>query len=560
MTRQRHKRPARPAPTARPAPAAPAQGVPDEGTRRVLQTLLDTEIPRQSPSMTQATAHQVDRRNYTTREMKAAEHALDFAGTSQNALTFVNGVAFPGFPVLAQLAQLSEYRAMAETLADDVIRMWGRVVSSGEADADKCQQIEAELKRIDMRAVVKTIVEHDQLYGGAHAYIKLRDDEANRELPLLLKPYSVPKGSFEGLRVVEPYWVTPNFYNSIDPTAADFYKPSSWWMLGTLTHATRLQTLISRPVPDMLKPAYSFRGVSMTQLAMPYVDNWLRTRQSVSDTVKQFSVSGVLTDLQQMLLPGAALNLAGRAQLINQLRDNRNILFLDKATEEFFQINTPLSGLDALQAQAQEQQSAVSRIPLVKLLGITPTGLNASSDGEIRVYYDRVSGYQANVLMSLMLNVIRIIQLSTFGEIDEDISWEWNELYEMTALEAADARAKDADTDTKYIEAGVIAPEDVRKRLSSDPNSLYAGVADGEDIDSIPDADIGAITDRILEIGSEPPPAAAPEGVDPAQPATIGAGLAQQEEETAAEGTMGAHASGLTLDPSPTDDPGLLKV
>ncbi|MGJ8500946.1 anti-CBASS protein Acb1 family protein, partial [Glaesserella parasuis] len=126
------------------------------------------------------------------------------------------------------------------------------------------------------------------------------------DTPLVLRPGTVRQGSFEAVRVVEPYWVTPNNYNSIDPTAADFYKPSTWWMLGTEVHASRLQTMISRPVPDMLKPTYSFRGISLTQLAMPYVDNWLRTQQSVSDTVKQFSITGVKTDLQQYLQPGGA--------------------------------------------------------------------------------------------------------------------------------------------------------------------------------------------------------------------------------------------------------------
>ena len=554
MTRRIRNR--RPAPATSAKPAAPAATALDaESARRTLQTLLDTTPnDTRSLSLRAATAHPVDERNYTKQEHKRAEMAMDFSGKSMNALTFIENTGFPGFPTLSLLSQLSEYRMMAETLAEDCIRMWGRVTSAGEGDHPACQDIEAELKRIDMRAIIKQAVEHDQLFGGAHVYFKLKGDEETRELPLLLKPYSVPKGSFEGLRVVEPYWVTPNFYNSIDPTAADFYKPSSWWMLGTETHATRLQTLISRPVADMLKPIYSFRGISMTQLAMPYVDNWLRTRQSVSDTVKGFSVTGVRTDLQQMLLPGATENLRNRAELINRYRDNRNLLFLDLATEEAFQVNTPLSGLDALQAQAQEQMSAVSRIPLVKLLGITPNGLNASSNGEIRVYYDRVRGYQTNVLMSLMMNVLRVIQLSLHGQIDEDIAWEWNPLHEMTALESADARAKDADTDSKYVEIGAVTPEEVRMRLANDPNSIYAGLTDGDSMDEVVDTDIPGITAKILEIGTEPA-----EGEPLEQPDTIGAGLEQQEEEVAAEHTAGAHQSQLTQDPNEHTDPGNFK-
>lgn len=511
--------PANPAAPAAPATAATAAPNASERARALAAAAQVAPSNGPSPSLAAAQAHPVDAKNYTARERRAATHALDWGGNASNALSFVENTGFPGFPVLALLAQLPEYRSMHETLADECVRTWGRVVSGGEADDDMCQDIEAELKRLNIRAAVRQLVVHDQAFGGAHAYFKLKDDEQVRDAPLMLRPYSVRKGAFEGLRVIEPYWVTPNDYNSIDPTKANFYKPSSWWLLGTETHASRLFTLIGRPVPDMLKPVYSFRGISMTQLAMQYVDNWLRTRQSVSDAVKQFAVSGVLMDLQQMLLPGASESLANRAELINRYRDNRNLLLLDKATEEFFAITTPLSGLDALQAQSQEQMAAVSHIPLVKLLGITPSGLNASSEGELRVFYDYVHGYQDGALLPLMQAVLQFVQLSLFGAIDPDVSWEWEKLHEPTELEAADARAKDMETDRGYIEAGVVLPEQVAKRLSSDPTSLYAGIDSG-DIKSIPDADIGAITEAILKM--EAPEPTAPAVPEPAPPAAVG--------------------------------------
>lgn len=508
---------------AAPAPEALPAETADERARRDRAQALARAVTAApgatpSPSMQQATAHPVDPKAYPVREQRAAARAMDWGGQARNALSFLENAGWPGFPTLALLSQLAEYRSMHETLADECVRCWGVVSSSGDGDDDVCSQIEAELKRLNIRAAVRQMVVHDQAFGGAHGYIKLKGDETVRETPLLLRPYSVRRNSFEGLRVVEPYWVTPNDYNSIDPTKANFYKPSSWWLLGTETHATRLFTLVSRPVADMLKPTYSFRGISMTQLAIPYVDNWLRTRQSVSDTVKQFSVSGVLMDLQQSLLPGADTSLDYRAQLLNLYRDNRNLLLLDKATEEFFQINTPLSGLDALQAQAQEQMSAVSHTPLVKLLGLTPSGLNASSEGEIRVWYDYVRGYQDANLTPLMHVVLQLVQLSLFGVIDEDITWQWEKLHEATEVEQAEIERIQMETARGYIEVGVISPEQEAQRLSADPTSMYSGIADGTDLAAIPDDDIPAITEAIL--GIEAPVA------DPATPPLpAGAGL-----------------------------------
>jgi len=516
-----------------------------------MRALLDAPVDTRGPSLAAAEKYRVDERNYTAPERKAAEHAMDFNGVSSNALTFIENTGFPGFPTLALLAQLPEYRSMHERLADECVRCWGKVVSAGDADAEKLQVIEAELERINLVAVMRQAVIHDQAFGGAHVYFKTRGDEEKRELPMLMQPYSVPKDSFEGLRVIEPYWVTPNNYNSIDPTAADFYKPSSWWMLGIECHATRLQTIMSRPVPDMLKPAYSFRGMSMSQLAQPYVDNWLRTRQSVSDAVKQYAVSGVKMDLQQALLPGGATSLQTRAQLLNAYRDNRNLLAIDMATEEFFTVATPLAGLDALQAQSQEQMAAVSHIPLVVLLGVTPTGLNASSEGEIRVFYDYVRGVQNNVLMALMMNVLKIVQLSKFGEIDPHVIWEWAPLLELTALEEADARAKDADTDERYVAMGAVTAEQITAVLHNDAHSRYAGILDtGEDLESTPDDNIPLITQHILNIGNTGGPLL--EGVTGASGGANETGDPLQDGLNALQsvGTAGGEAGQLVSSPT----------
>ena len=486
---------------AAPTPPAPRREVPN--TAAAIQAAMGASAPPVT-SLAMATRHAVDSTRYRAAERDAAQQstmAMDY-GLNRNAtdaLSFVDATGWPGFQTLAMLAQLPEYRAMHETLADEAVRTWGEVHSSSEdPDADdKVERIREEFERLGVRNLVRAAVIHDQAYGGAHILPRIEDKSGSPlpvDTPLLLSPTFVAKGSLKSLATAEPLWVSPAAYNANDPTARDFYKPSSWMMLGTRVDASRVFTVVSRPVSDMLKPAYSFRGVSMSQLAMPYVDNWLRTRQSVSDTVKQFSVTYLLTDLSQLLAPGGQQSLHDRVTLFNLNRDNRNLAVVDRETEEFAQINTPLSGLDALQAQAQEQMSAVSHIPLVKLLGITPAGLNANSDGEIRVWYDFVAGYQSHNLTPLMNWLLQLVQLSLFGEIDPALRWDWSPLFELNDLELADVRQKNADTELRYMEAGVLSGEMVQKRLQLDPNSGYSGILAELD----PEAEADALAERMM--------------------------------------------------------------
>src|SRR5207237_2720953 len=112
----------------------------------------------------------------------------------------------------------------------------------------------------------------------------------------------------------------------------------------------RLPTFIGRPVPDMLKPAYSFGGLSLSQMAKPYIEIWLQTRESVAELVRSFSVMALGTDLSTILQSGAGTDLLARVALFNAMRDNQGAFVYNKQTEEFKNIAAPISGLGELQS------------------------------------------------------------------------------------------------------------------------------------------------------------------------------------------------------------------
>ena len=170
-----------------------------------------------------------------------------------------------------------------------------------------------------------------------------------------------------------------------------------------------------------------------------------------------------------------------RAEVYNRLRDNRGLMMLDKDSEEFFQFNTPLSGLDALLAQAQEHMAAPSHTPLVKLLGVTPSGLNASSEGEIAVYYDYIKSLQENILRDPLDKLLKLVQYHLFGEVDDNITFDFAPLAQMDESELSAIRKSDSDRDVAYIQAGVISAEEARARLASDPDTGYNGI----DVDAV---------------------------------------------------------------------------
>lgn len=420
------------------------------------------------------------RRDFTLPQMapgvlpRNATWALDSAFDNMSWLNNQQGfcgMGFPGYTYLAELAQRSEYRAPTETIANEMTREWVKFTG---ADEKKLKELQEAFEEFRVQDHLRALGLMDGFYGRGQLYINIKGQESDvrRMLPLLYNPANIPRGSLLGFKPIEPVWTTPYMYNSNDPTRDDFYVPSAWYVLGKRTHATRLLTVVGRPLPDLLKPAYNFGGLSLSQMIEPYVVRWLKTVDGVNKMINNYSTSGVSTNMQAELA-GEDGEAVKRAHLFNVMRGNLGLMVLDKDSEEFFQYNTPLSELSKLQAQAQEHMAAPTHIPLVKLTGISPSGLNASSEGEIKVFYDFIAAEQENTLDTVLTAILKIVQCHLWGAIDPDIKHQWVPLDTPTDTELAQIRKSDADAAAIYIDRGTISPDEDRERLRNDPNSGY---------------------------------------------------------------------------------------
>lgn len=421
---------------------------------------------------------------------RAPKLAMDDTGPFP-FLPFLNSIAglgafglyFPGYPYLAQLAQRSEFRQPVETTAKEMTRKWIAFKTKGLGDkSEKIAKIEEAFEEFKVQALFRKVTELDGFYGLGQIFIKIRDQEEHAE-PLLIDDKTIEKGALEGFAVIEPMWVTPLVWNSTDPTLPNFYKPEKWMVLGRETDQTRLINFISREVPDIIKPAYNFGGISLSQLIEPYVQRWLKTVDGVNRLINNFSIVNLGTDMDAVLQGGQDSDLLKRAKLFTKTRDNQGLFLTDKEREELQIFNATLSGLSELQAQAQEHMAAPTHLPLVVLTGITPAGLNASSDSEIEVFHDWINSMQEHLYTDPLKKILKLVQLHLFGNVDEEIIFDYVPLKQLTGEALSRVKKTQAEMDATYIDAGVVSAEEVRKRVATDPESGYNNL----DPDKVPE-------------------------------------------------------------------------
>ncbi len=391
---------------------------------------------------------------------------------------------FMGYPVLASLAQLPEYRMLSEKLAQAMVRKWIKLVSKSDDknNADRISAITDAMVKHKVRELFRDCATTEEFFGRCHLFIDVGADQGDElEKPLLMDKAKIGIGTLRGFKLVEPMYTYPFDYDTANPLSVKFYTPQAWYVMAQKVHRSRLLDFVARPLPNMLKPAYNFGGMSMSQLAKPYVDNWIRTRTSVGKLISNFSIIGIKTQMQNMMLGVGdsedGEDLIARSELFIGQRDNQGLMMVDMDTEEMFQLDTPLTTLDALQAQSQEHLSSVASTPLSILLGITPTGLNASTDGEVRTYYDHVLSMQGILFNDNLTSVINVIQLDLFGDIDPDITHEFVPLWQQDATELAANRKVDAETAAIYAGVlGAVSADEVREKLARDPESGFTGL------------------------------------------------------------------------------------
>jgi phage-related protein (TIGR01555 family) len=383
---------------------------------------------------------------------------------------------FPGFPFLTELTQVSEYRDLYEPTANEMTRKWIELRSTGDDKReDAISKIEEVMNRLHVKEWFNWAGKTSRSMGRAQLFVDFGDDnDKGEELdkPLLIDPAKIAKGSLKRIKGIEPITTYPAAYNADDPLAQDYYEPSSWFVYSRQVHTSRLLTFIPYPLPDLLKPVYNFSGMSITQLGIPYVEYWHSTRDSVGRLLKNYSTTVFKTNMAAMLSAGAD-KVQRRLKLFTAIQNSQGVFMCDKDTEELSKEATALAGLSDLKAQAQENMASVSKTPLTIMFGLSPKGLTSTAETDITIFNNHVHGCQESEFRRPLEALVKIIMCSEFGEIYDDITFDFVDLVDMTEKERSEMRKADGATDVGYITAGVVTPEEVRDKLAGDPSSGY---------------------------------------------------------------------------------------
>ena len=429
--------------------------------------------------------------NPTVMAMDACiNHIIDMCAPEWQALAVPR---FLGYPMLSNIAQDPLIRSGIEVIVDDMTRKFIDLTSKGENDlSTSIAELESDLQSFRIKSIFNRALATTGYQGGCLVYVDVGElDDEEKKTPLYLDAATFKKGSFRGLRIIEPINLYPGRYDTLDPTSEDYFNPETWFVLGKEYHRSRFLYFAQNEVPLILKPLYNFFGISLAQQVLEYVQNFTENRRSAQRLLNKFSLTIWRTDMSQFLSGGACNSLTQRVKYFNAQRSNDGTVLLDKETEEMEQINTPLSGVTDIVSMSLDLAPVILGISKDKYFGDLPKGLNASSEGTNRIYYDKIQSLNEKICYDNVEKVLKILQLNRYGEIDDNISFQFAPLWEMDERERAEINKVKADTAAVYLDRGALSAEEVRGALADNPDSGVSNI----DVDDVPETESFADVD-----------------------------------------------------------------
>lgn len=303
-----------------------------------------------------------------------------------------------------------------------------------------------------------------RLMGGAGVYVGYADGGADLTLP----PREGAEVAF--LEVFHRYELTAVESSRVRDTSDPQYgRPQVWTVTGQnrtgLTfHTSRMVTFPGQPRADDFEATAAVDRdwwdsilQSIWEDAQRYGVFW----QAVSHLM-QISSVGVLSisGLIDMIASQNQADAEARIDLLNEALSLTRLLLLDASKNESYKREAvSFADVPGLLQELQLATAGAVDMPVTKLFGRAPAGMNATGDSDVRGWYDSVDTWRERVLKP------RAEDLIGRCERRSDVEIEWPPLWEPTEKECAEVKKIETDRAQVLWSMDVATPAEIRQSL-----------------------------------------------------------------------------------------------
>lgn len=377
-----------------------------------------------------------------------------------------------------------------DCVADDSTREGINLTNT--LDPEDVEVIQSELQKWAVWPALNRAKKWARLYGGCIAVIMI--DGQKTDTPLDID--AVAPDSFRGLQVLDRWMIQPSLGDIVTELGPEMGYPKFYDVVAQAPmlprqriHYSRVFRLEGVVQPFFQKLTLNYWGCSVFEPLYDRMVAFDSTTQGTAQlTYKAHLRTLKIPRLREIIAAGgdAYKGLLTMVNMMRQFQTNEGMTLIQggeaKDADEFEAHNYTFSGLSDVLLQFAQQLSGATGIPLVRLFGQSPAGLNATGDADIRNYYDTVKQGQELEFRNPLDRTLRVIAVSKGIELPEGSTYTFRPLWQLSAKEKAETAQLVTGAVVQARDANVLTPQAAMKELRqlSYETGVFSNITDEE--------------------------------------------------------------------------------
>lgn len=389
---------------------------------------------------------------------------------------------------------------IVDSVAEDMTKA-GITVTSSEA-AEDIQDLQAYLQQIGLWGSLCDTIKWSRLYGGAIGVMQIE----GQKLDTPLRVDTVSKGQFTGLTVYDRWQLYPDV-NNVIRSGPDLGLPAYYTIItspmvlapqadgqgmtdtagfinsGIRVHHSRIVRMAGIKLPFFQAITEQMWGMSLIERVHDRLVSFDQSTMSAANLINHAHLRTVRVDKLRDVIATGGKAMEGMIAMFEYMRlfqSNEGLTLLDKE-DESSTTSYSFAGLADMMVQFGQQLSGASEIPLVRMFGQSPAGLNSTGESDLKNYYGDINAKQEATLRNPLTKILKVAYRSRFGKpAPKDLQYTFTSLWQETGETKATVARTKTETVAGQYESGlvprVVALKELRQQSAE--TGLWTNITD----------------------------------------------------------------------------------
>lgn len=370
-------------------------------------------------------------------------------------------------------------------IPDDMTKKWfapaGAVGPEHLKELDRVQRVTA------LRERVNEGLRWGRLYGGAAGLIMIRGQEGMLGQPLELE--SIYPGTFQGLYILDRWQgVVPGMelvFEGGEPVPAYYSITDARGNTVAKVHHSRLVRFTGRDLPFLERVAELYWGESEVEALYNDVVKHDNVAANMAALTFRANVDTMEVQNLDQLFSVTSGEQQRRFWNVMQaqsvMKSNFGMQLVNRG-DQIKNTQYTFTGLQEVYDSMCLDLSGASRIPVTKLFGRSPAGMNATGESDLRNYYDYVDTLREAKLRPILEKLLPVLAMSAWGAVPDGLDITFPPLWTPTAAEVAEIALKKAQAIRDTFQAGLFRADTAQRELKklADETGMFDSISEEE--------------------------------------------------------------------------------